>query len=283
MFTIGSSLKPGQFWQIAKRPKAVALGLILQMLFLPLLAFALVNIVPLSPEFKVGIMVLSFCPGGTTANLVSFLVDADVALSIYLTSINSFLILVSVPTLTYLSLLHFDLAGKEINLPVGETIFQVILIILLPVVVGVQVRRYFPDLVLKLQKPLKYASVVILFIVFSIKFIAPGHQGGSGITPAEVRQLLPVTLFIHLLVMFLSYYLAKGFLSDHKACITIGIEVGLQNTTLALLITSTMLENEQMAKPALVYALFSFFTTFIFAWLNKRYDKIHRLNNSLPA
>ena len=277
MFTIGYSLKQGQFWQIAKRPKAVALGLILQMLFLPLITFALVDIIPLPPEFKVGLLVLSFCPGGTTANLVSFLVDADVALSIYLTSINSFLILISIPTLTYLSLVHFDLAGQEIRLPIGETILQVVLIILIPVILGMQVRRYFPDLILKLQKPMKYASVILLICVFSIKFLAPGHQGGSGISMDEIWQLMPITLFIHLLVMFLSYYLAKGFLSNHKACITIGIEVGLQNTTLALLITSTMLQNEQMAKPALVYALFSFFTTFLYAWINKKYDKIHRL------
>lgn len=278
MFTIGSSLKPGQFWQIAKRPKSVALGLILQMLFLPLIVFALVDVIPMSAEFKVGLMILSFCPGGTTANLVSFLVDVDVALSIYLTSINSFLILISVPTLTYLSLLHFDVPGKEISLPIGETILHVILIILLPVIIGMQVRRYFPNLIVKLQKPLKYTSIVLLAAVFSIKFLAPGSQGGSGITLEEIRRLLPITLFIHLLVMFLSYYLAKGFLSDHKACVTIGIEVGLQNTTLALLITSTMLENEQMAKPAMVYALFSFFTTFIYAWVNKKYDRIHRLD-----
>ncbi len=277
MFTIGSSLKPGQFWQIAKRPKAVALGLILQMLFLPLLAFALVDITNLPPEFKVGLMILSFCPGGTTANLVSYLVDADVALSIYLTSINSFLILVTIPTFTYLSLIRFTGTGDHINLPVGITILQVVLIILLPVVLGMQVRRFFPKLIIILEKPLKYTSIILLAGVFTIKFLAPSTQGGSGIVWEEIKDLLPVTLFIHLLVMFLSYYLAKGFLSNHKACITIGIEVGLQNTTLALLITSTILGNEQMAKPAMVYALFSFFTTFIYAWVNKKFDRIHRL------
>jgi BASS family bile acid:Na+ symporter len=278
MFTIGSSLKPGQFLEIAKHPKPVVLGLILQMLFLPLIAFAIVDIINLPPEFKVGIMILSFCPGGTTANLVSYLVDADVALSIYLTSINSFLILISIPTLTYLSLAHFNLTGQEIHLSFLETILQVILIILLPVILGMQARRFFPGLILKIQKPLKYISIILLAAVFLIKFLASGAQGGSEITLEEIKTLLPITLFIHLLVMFLSYYLAKGFLSNHKACVTIGIEVGLQNTTLALLISSTMLENEQMAKPALVYALFSFFTTFVYAWVNKKFDRIHRLD-----
>lgn len=278
MFTIGSSLKPGQFWQIAKRPKSVALGLILQMLFLPLIVFALVGIFPIPPEFQVGLMILAFCPGGTTANLVSFLVKADVALSIYLTSINSFLILITVPTLTYLSLQHFTGKGVSIELPIGDTIIHVIVVILLPVIIGVQIRKYLPGIIEVLQKPLKYISVILLITVFAIKFLAPSSQGGSGISWMEVKDLLPLTLFIHLLVMFLSYYLAKGFLSDHNACVTIGIEVGLQNTTLALFITSSIIGNEHMAKPALVYALFSFFTTFIYAWVNKKYDRIHRLD-----
>lgn len=278
MFTIGSSLKPGQFWEIAKRPKPVVLGLILQMLFLPLIAFAIVDIINLPPEFKVGIMILSFCPGGTTSNLVSYLIKADVPLAIYLTSLNSILILVTVPTFTYLSLMHFTGAGNHFNLPPGQTILSVILIILLPVVIGVQIRRFYPKTIIRLQKPLKYSSILLLAAVFAIKFFAPRAQGGSGLVWTEVKQLLPITLFIHLLVMFLSYYLAKGFLSNHKACITIGIEVGLQNTTLALLVTSTILGNEQMAKPALVYAMFSFFTTITYAWVNKKYDRIHRLD-----
>jgi BASS family bile acid:Na+ symporter len=277
MFTIGSSLRPGQFWEITKRPKPVAVGLVLQMLFLPLIVFAIVEIIKLPAEFKVGLMVLSFCPGGSTSNLISYLVNADVALSIYLTSINSFLILVTVPTFTYLSLAHFTGSGDYVKLPLGETVLQVILIILLPVILGMLLRKLVPELVMKLQNPFKYASIILLAIVFLIKFLAPTSQGGSGISPADIKKLLPYTLFIHLLVMILSYYLAKLFLTNHKACVTIGIEVGLQNTTLALLVTSTILDNEEMAKPALVYALFSFFTTFIYAWINKRYDRIHRL------
>ena len=279
MFTIGSSLKPGQFWAIAKRPTAVALGLILQMLFLPLMTFALVNMTQLSAEFKIGLMILSFCPGGTTANLVSYLVNADVPLSIYLTSLNSFLILVTVPFFTYLTLNYFTGAGEAIKLPVGLTLTKVIFIILLPVVVGMWVRRKIPKLVAKLQSPLKYSSIILLFLIFTIKFLAPSSQGGSGITWSEIEAILPVALSMHFVAMVLSYYLAKGMLANHNACVTIGIEVGLQNTTLTLLITSTLLGSEQMAKPALVYALFSFFTTFAFAFMTKRFGRIHRLDN----
>ena len=280
MFTIGSSLKPGQFMAVAKRPKAVALGLALQMMFLPLMTFALVNMMPLAVEFKIGLMIVSFCPGGTTSNLVVYLLDTDVPLSIYLTSINSFLILITVPFFTYLTLTHFTGSGDHIHLPVGNTIVKVICIILLPVMLGMWIRRIWPKLIARIQRPFKYASIILLAAIFTIKFLAPSSQGGSGIVWSEVQTILPMALSIHFLAMVLSYYLAKGILSDHNSCVTISIEVGLQNTTLALLITSTILGSEEMAKPALVYALFSFFTTFAYGYLTKRVGKIHRLTKT---
>lgn len=280
MFTIGSSLKPGQFVAIAKRPAAVAVGLTLQMLFLPLLAFALVNMTHLPVEFKIGLMILSFCPGGTTANFVNYLVKSDVPLSIYLTSINSFLILGTVPFFTFLTLNYFTGSGDHIHLPVGSTVIKVLLIILLPVGLGMLLRRKWPKLIVQLQNPFKYTSIFLLAGIFAIKFFAPSTQGGSGIVWEEIRMILPIAFTMHFLSMVLSYYISKGMLSDHEACVTIGVEVGLQNTTLTLLITTTILGSEEMAKPALVYAIFSFFTTFAFALLTKRYGKIHRLDQS---
>ncbi|MCD6346249.1 MAG: bile acid:sodium symporter family protein [Bacteroidales bacterium] len=280
MFTIGSSLKPGQFMAVAKRPNAVALGLALQMLFLPLMTFALVNLMPLAVEFKIGLMIVSFCPGGTTANFVNYLLDTDVPLSIYLTSINSFLILITVPFFTFLTINYFTGSSDRIHLPVGDTVIRVILTILLPVILGMWIRRIWPQLVMKIQSPLKYSSIIMLAAIFAIKFLAPSSQGGSGIVWEEIKAILPMALGMHFLAMVLSYYLAKGMLANHNSCITIAVEVGLQNTTLALLITSTILGNEEMAKPALVYALFSFFTTFAFGFLTKRFGRIHRLEVS---
>jgi len=266
MFTIGSTLRPSNFLYLAKNPRLVTIGLLLQMLFLPALAFILVSWFPIRTEFKVGIMVLALCPGGTTANLVSFLVNAEVALSIALTSINSFLILATVPLFTYLTLIFFTGEGDMIHLPVGETIINIIVIIILPVAAGMLFNKFMPRWSAFIKNPLKYITIVLLAAMFLVKFFAPNEHGGSGITFREVFRLLPVTLAIHLASMLLSYFIARLSIHSIRSCATIAIEVGLQNTTLALLITSTMLRNEQMAKPALVYALFSFFTTFAFAY-----------------
>jgi len=270
MFTIGSSLKPANFIYLTRHPRAVTLGLILQMLFLPALAFILVSWLPLPKEFKMGVMILALCPGGTTANLVSYLVKAEVALSIALTSINSFLILATVPLFTYLSMLYFTGEGDMIHLPAGQTMFSIVMVILLPVAVGMVFNHYLPKWSARLKNPLKYLTIILLAVMFSIKFFAADRNGGSGITGHDILLLLPVTLAIHLTAMFLSFAISRMSISSIRSCVTIGIEVGLQNTTLALLITSTLLQNNEMAKPALVYALFSFFTTFGFAWMLMR-------------
>ena len=274
MFTIGSTLRPENFTYLVKRPKAITLGLLLQMLLLPAIAFIIVTWIPLSPEFKIGIMILALCPGGTTANLVSFLVNAEVALSIALTSINSFLILVTVPLFAYLTMIYFSGEGDMIHLSVGETITNILIVILLPVVLGMFFNRKFPKLSFRLKNPLKYSTIILLALMFTIKFFAPNSRGGSGITFSDVMELFPVLMAIHLLTMGLSYLIARFSLHPERSCITIGIEVGLQNTTLALLITSTLLENDEMSKPALVYALFSFFTTFLFAWWRMNQAKL---------
>lgn len=279
MFTIGSTLKPDNFIYLARHPRQVVIGLILQMIYLPILAFALIFWLPIDPIFKVGIMVLSLCPGGTTANLISFLVQAEVSLSIALTSINSFLILVTVPLFTYLSLSFFTGQDTHIHLPAGETILNIVLIVLLPVVLGMLFFRYFPKWSVIIRRPLKWTTITLLAVMFLIKFFAPDTSGGSGIIWSEIIELFPIVLIIHLLAMIVSYWVAKRLNISHKSSVTIGIEVGLQNTTLALLITSSLLKNEQMAKPALVYALFSFFTTFGFGWLNMRKKAISKIEN----
>jgi BASS family bile acid:Na+ symporter len=113
-----------------------------------------------------------------------------------------------------------------------------------------------------------------LACVFGIKFLADQSSGGSGISGTEILSLLPLILLAHLISVFFSYFSARSSVQlDNLKATTISIEVGLQNTTLALLITNNILQNNEMTKPALVYALFSFFTTLLFAYLFQRYGE----------
>lgn len=273
MFGIGSSLEVKDFKKIFNRPRGLTLGLSLQMIFLPLLFFIVAWLSPFSPELKVGLFIIALCPGGTTSNFISYIVGADVALSIALTSINSFLILITIPTLTNLSLDYFMGVHQSIQLSALDTILSVFTVVLIPAFLGLMFNRYFPKTSAGLQNPLKYVNTLLLAIIFGIKFFGDKANGGSGISFDEVMNLLPLILLAHVIAIGVSYFTGKrGRLSNLQAT-TVAIEVGLQNTALALLVTNNILGNDEMTKPALVYAIFSFFTTLFFAWIFQRYGK----------
>jgi len=270
MFGIGASLHFRDFRGIFAQPKALLLGLFFQMVFLPGIAFGIVLLSELNPVLKVGLFITALCPGGTASNFISYLVKANVALSIALTSINSFLILITIPTLSNFAISYFIGRSSTFVLPVGDTVFQVFLIILVPAFVGVTFNERFPRTSASIQTPLKYINIILLGLVFGIKIFAGESSGGSGLTFDDVWHIVPYALGIHLLAMVLSFFTADRLLSQNDLSNTIGIEVGLQNTTLALLITGTLIGNAEMTKPPLVYSMFIFFTTLAFAWIIRR-------------
>lgn len=273
MFGVGTSLTIKDFKHLSRHPRAWVIGMVLQMLWLPVIAFLIAWLAPISDAYKVGLFILALCPGGTTSNFVSFLVDANVALSISLTTVNSFLILFTIPFFANLGLEFFlrEQAESSFSLPVGETAMQVFGIILTPALLGFLYRRYRDINAQKVQQFFKWINLILLAVVYSVKFFFGEQSGGSGISWSEVWAILPYALMLHLLTMFSSYWIARtrSDLSRLDAT-TIGIEVGLQNTTLALLITATLIGNDEMSKPALVTAVFAFFTTVTWSYLNLR-------------
>ena len=270
MFGIGFSLKREDFQRIFQKPKSLGIGLLLQIIILPLIALLVVSFTDLSPEWKMGVFIVSICPGGTTSNFISYLLKTDVALSISLTIINSFIILLTIPLLVHFGLNHFGLGGNDYDLNILETVQKVFLIIILPVVVGVFLHEKFAKYSKQIQQPLKYINILLLAAVFGIKFFASEEDGGSGISRDIIFILLPACLAVHLIPMIGSYLISRGLRLTNLQSVTIGIEVGLQNTGLALLVTTTIIGNEVMAQPALVFAIFSFFTTLAFGYFMKK-------------
>lgn len=276
MFGIGSSLTHKDYNNLIQHPKALVLGLVLQMLFLPVIALLLLPLTPLAVVFQAGLFVLMLCPGGTTSNFISYLVKGDVALSISLTSMNSFIILVSIPVFTQVGLPFFGEGTGSVSIGFADTAKDVFLVIILPAIAGLVFNHRYASFSAALQNPLKYINITLLALVFGIKFFADEQSGGSGLTTDEILLIFPYALGIHILALVFSYFIARRFTLSIPQAITIGIEVGLQNTTLALLVTGSMIGNNDMTKPVLVYAMFSFFTTALFAfsvrYMNRSYN-----------
>lgn len=270
-FAIGSSLHFADFENIFKKSKPLYLGLFLQMVFLPICAFIIAELINLTPEEKVGLIIVSICPGGTTSNFISYLIKADTALAVALTAINSLLILLTIPLLSNWAVAAFMGSHTEVSLPILNMVWEVAKIIIIPALLGLFFNRFFPNISLKIRLPLKVINTILLGIVFFIKFFGDEQSGGSGISVDEIIRLLPATLLMHLSAMILSYFIAlKNFKLSGVQATTISIEVGLQNTALAILVAGTLIGNTDMTKPPLVYAIFSFFTTFAFALITIR-------------
>jgi BASS family bile acid:Na+ symporter len=263
MFGLGISLTINDFKVILNAPKSFFIGLGSQMIALPLIAFLMTLPSNLPDVYKVGIMILAACPGGTTSGLVTYLFRGNVALSITLTIINSLLAIFTIPIIVNFSL-HFYLHQKvSISLPLIDTVIHIFIITILPAITGLYLKRNYPEFSAFSQKYLKYLLIILLAAVYSVKFFADIDTGGSGITRVEVFQILPYAIVFNLLSFVFSIGFGRLTKLNIRDTLTIAVEVSLQNTTLALLIGGTMLQNQDLIKPALIYAMFSFWISVI--------------------
>jgi len=263
MFGLGMSLKRSDFQELFHQPKALSIGLFSQMILLPMMAVVWVMFSGLSPEFKIGVLILSICPGGITSNLVSYFVKGNVALSVSLTVINSLLTLFSIPILVNIFLNYFDVSnGGLVHLPVLDTMFSIFNITILPASVGMFLRDRLGKKILQIQKYINIVLPVLLFIVFGIKFLGSNQKGGTGISINEIIKLTPIVIGLNVSAMLLGVVVATIFNLSFKNRVTIAVEVGLHNTALALIVAGEKLGITAMEKPALVYAMYSFFITY---------------------
>ncbi len=266
MLGIGTGLRLENFTAIFRKPKSILVGLGGQMLYLPALAFLLAFIWPIDPVYKVGLIILAACPGGTASNLITYILNAKVALSVSLTALNSILILMTVPFFVGLAQSTFMRDFQPVEMPFWHTVEEIALTVLLPVGIGVLLNHLFPLLMQRIQKPLKYIMTTILLVVFLGVFIA----SENGDTDSIFEQPL---VFLAAFLLNLGAFVGGVFISNYfgltsKEKVTVGIEVGLQNSALAIFVAASLLGSNEMALVAVMYSLFTFFTTFIYAWIS---------------
>jgi len=268
MFSVGLSLKVLYFKRLFTAPSVLLLGLFLQLILLPSLAFFVSFLLQLPPDFATGVVILAACPGGLTSNFISYLLRADTALAVSLTICNTTLSLLTIPIIVNLALATFWTGGGLSQLPILPTAGRIFLIVLVPIFLGMIFRARRQVRAELWQQWLRWVSIVLLAVLFGLKLFAPVSAGGSNLTLPEVWIILPASILVNLLALFSGQVFGRLFGFGRNARITLGVEVGIQNTSLAFLITSTLLGNEQMLKPALVYAMFTFFTALCYGlWL----------------
>ncbi len=266
MLGLGLSLTLADFRRVLLFPRAIVIGLVCQMLLLPLLCYGLAVAFALPPVLAVGLMLLAASPGGAAANLFSHLARGDVALNLTLTAVNSLLSLLTLPLIVNLALTAFMGEGKVLPLQ-SDKIVQVFAMVLIPVSIGMLIRHHRPTLAQRVDRPFRIVSAVFLALVVTAAVIKERALIGSAFQEVGLAALA-----FNLGSMALGYGLPRLLRLNQRQSIAIGMEVGIHNGALAITIASSphLLNNSAMAIPPAIYSLIMFFTAGLFGWLLQR-------------
>lgn len=272
MMGMGLTLVTNDFKRVLKYPKAVGIGLTNQLLLLPIIGFALANIMPLAPEYAVGVMLLVLCPGGTTSNLFTYLAKGDVALSVTMTAIASIVTVFSIPIVLSFSLIYFMGAGSEFQLPVLKTVLTLVLLTIIPISVGMLIKRFAPRVADNSQKYVSRFGVI--FLAFLVAFLSYVQRD---IIVEAFLATGPVSLLLNLSTMALGYYTSKWFGLNLAQRTSVTLEVGLQNSTLSIFMALTLLANYKMSLMPAIYTLIMFLTAGILVRVfSAKYQQLKR-------
>ncbi len=265
MLGMGLSLVLADFKRVLIYPKAILIGLTNQLILLPLVGFAIASAFPLRPEIAVGIMILAACPGGPTSNLITHLAKGNIALSVSLTALSSLITIFTIPLVTNMALNHFLNESKIIQLDVIQTIVQIMVIILIPVSIGMIVRHYKPDFAQRMAKPVRKGSAIVITLVIIGILIKEKDNLLSYFEEAGV-----VSLLLNAASMLIGYYSSRIFNIHRESAISISIESGIQNGTLAITVAVVLLGNSAFAIAPAIYSILMFFTGGLAIYLANR-------------
>tara|TARA_X000000368_G_C23035762_1_gene714516 strand:- start:1458 stop:2315 length:858 start_codon:yes stop_codon:yes gene_type:complete len=269
MFSLGLGLTGADFLRVARQPKDFFVGAISQIILLPIVAFILVKIWPISPELAIGVMIIAAAPGGVTSNILTSFAKGDVALSISLTAIISLLSVITVPFILISSL---NLLGSESivqNISLVSMAMSMFLIVTVPVIIGMIFRKFAENTAVKFESFAKKISVVLFIIVLLGAILAEKDNIISYFADAGF-----ITLVLNILMMVIAFYVAQllGTGIPQKKCIA--IECGLQNGTLAIFVGTTLFGGGAFIIPAATYSLIMFVTSLVFVFF------VRKTNNS---
>jgi len=262
MFGMGLTLVINDFGRLLIYPKEVIIGLFNQLIFLPLIGFLIILLFDLNSSMAIGIMILSLCPGGPTSNLITQVARGNIGLSVTLTALASLITVFTIPIILSEAITYFS--GETdvvIELPVLQTMLQILIITVIPVSIGMVIRKKNEDFALRMERPMRVASTVLFIIIFLLVMIA-----NKDLIIQAMKEVGLATLLLNLSTMTLGYITAKILGIKGKSQISITVESGIQNGTLAFVIATTILNNVEMGIPTGAYSIWMFITGGILMW-----------------
>lgn len=272
MASLGTALTTDDFRRVAAAPLQVGVGLVCQLVLLPVLGFAVASVFSLEPIFAVSIVLLAASPGGTTSNLIVHVADAERALSVTMTALSSVVVFLSMPFLLSLGFRTFGDQDVSIDFPVGEVMLQVAALTIVPVTIGMLVRRRNPEFAARIEEPSKIASGAFLGLVI----VALTIQEWDLVVDEGIR-FAPAFIVLNLLALGVGYGVATLARFDRAQSFTVAVETGLQNSTLAITVAISVLDINDLAIIPALYGVWMLVTGFGLAmWFRRSSPDVGR-------
>ena len=262
MLGLGLGLTVKDFKRVLTTPKDFLVGIICQLILLPIIAYLIILVLRLPIEIALGLMIIASAPGGVTSNVLTKFAKGDVALSISLTAVGSLISIISVPFIVFTSadLLNVTEMSKEITMT-GIAI-KMALVVTVPVIFGMIIRSFADNFISSNLKMINKITGLLFIIVFIAVWVEERENIFSYLAQAGTAVLA-----LNIIMMILAFYIAKFFASGipQKKCIS--LECGLQNGTLAVFVATQIFDNVAYVVPTAAYALIMYITGFIFIYL----------------
>jgi BASS family bile acid:Na+ symporter len=265
MTGVGLGLTPNDFRRVAKEPKGFFIGFLGQLILLPLIALFVIKLLGLTGGVATGLFIIALCPGGTVSNLYSMLAKADVGLSVSLTAVVGLITPFTIPLFASWAIIHFNDSAQSFHLPFLQTFLQLIMVGVIPVLAGMLIRAKWPSFAQRSEPWVNRVSSVVLALLVVAICIQMGDQ-----LPASFVAAGPGALLLNVIAISFGYALGRTLLQRESQARTIALEVGLQNGTMALMITTGLLKSAEMSMAPIVYSLLMFVSAALFTALVRR-------------
>lgn len=266
MVGIGLSTRISDFKALIKYPKATIVGVVSQIILLPIIALFLAWIFNFDEAVTLGLLLLSLCPSGTGSNIITKMVRGNLALSVSLTTVSNFKSLVTIPIILNWFIANADGLAGDVQLDYIDMTIRVFALTIIPTALGVFIGEKWSFIVESTKKTLKWLLPGLLFGVFTaiMFFDEPKSQG------VDITEMIIPAIIINLASMFGSLIFAKLFKVENKQAIAIGIEGGLKNSAIGLMIATTFLHVGTVELLILAYSFISFYLTFVMSFLIRK-------------
>ena len=262
MLALGLGLTVKDFTRVVKQPKDFFVGLVCQLILLPVIAFVLIKVFNTPIELALGVMIIAAAPGGVTSNVLTKFANGDVALSVSLTAIISLLSILSVPFIVFKSADLLNVSYASNNISMTGISLKMFLVVTLPVIIGMLIRKFATNFITNKTVLIQRISIILFIIVFAAIWIEEWENIFVYLSKAGL-----ITLTLNLIMMIVGFYVAKIFASGIEQRKCISLECGLQNGTLAVFVSTQMFDDVAYLTPTAAYALIMFVTSIVFVFL----------------